>query len=116
MNIDTGLGVVIVAVLIFYLLLIILQRERAKQVRRAAEANVSNRKMKKGKQQAPAVAPRYSILSPNRRDRAIGGIGVCLILVGVLLYAKILPAPILQTYWWIPTAVGIVAFSWLFRL
>jgi len=113
MNIDTGTAVVIGAVLIFYLRLISLQRERAKQVRRAVEANVSVKKKAKQTSQPP---PRYSILSPNRRDQAIGGIGALLILIGVLSYAKILPIPALQTYWWIPTSIGIVAFSWLFRL
>jgi hypothetical protein len=113
MNIDTGLAVVILAVLVFYLRLIVLQRERAKQVRRTAEANLSTKKRAK---QPSQPAPRFSILSPNRYDQVIGGIGVLLIILGVLLYAKILPFPGLQTYWWIPTAVGIVAFSWLFRL
>jgi hypothetical protein len=113
MNIDTGLAVVIAAVLVFYLRLIILQRERAKQVRRTAEAIVP---IKKKAKQPPPPPPRYSILSPNRPDRVIGGIGALLILVGVLLYAKIFPVPVLQTYWWIFTAIGIVAFSWLFRL
>lgn len=112
MNIDTGLAVVIGAVLIFYLRLITLQRERAKQARRMAEANLSAKK----KTKQPAQSPSYSVLSPSRRDRVIGGLGALLILIGVLLYMKILPLPVLQTYWWIPTSVGIVAFSWLFRL
>ncbi len=112
MNIDTGLAVVIAAVLIFYLRVIVLQRERAKQVRRSVEANLSAKK--KAKQ--PSQPPTYSVLSPNRRDQVIGGFGVFLIVIGVLLYAKIIPAPVLQTYWWIPTSIGIVAFSWLFRL
>jgi hypothetical protein len=113
MNIDTGLAVVLLAVLVFYLRLILLQRERAKQIRRTAEANASVKKKGKRPSQAP---PRYSIVSPNRRDQIIGGIGALLIIVGVLLYAKTLPVPVLQTYWWVFMAIGIVAFSWLFRL
>lgn len=113
MNIDTGLAVVIMAVLIFYLRLILLQRERVKQVRRENEIAAS--KKKKVKPQ-PASSPRYSILSSNRREQIIGGIGAILIIVGVLLYARLLPFPLGQSYWWVPTALGIVAFSWMFRL
>jgi hypothetical protein len=45
MHIDPGLAVVIEAVLIFYLRLIILQRERVKQVRRAEVKNAKNAKL-----------------------------------------------------------------------
>ena len=114
MNIDTGLGVVIVAVLIFYLRLIILQRQRARSLIRPAVANAKN----KGKaKEASTVSPqRFSILSNKTSDRLVAGIGVLLILAGLLLNAKILPFLTAQPYWWIPTAIGIVAFSWAFRL
>ena len=114
MNIDTGLGVVIVAVLIFYLRLIIIQRQRAKHLRQSVLANGKI----KGKAKEPAkIAPeRYSILSQNRWDWLIAGAGVLFIVAGVLLNAKILPLPAAQPYWWIPTAIGIVAFSWAFKL
>ncbi len=112
MNLNTGQAVVIAAVLIFYLRLILLQRQRIKQIRQAEAAN----QPKKNKQKQAIAPPRYSLLSPNRRDRVIGGVGVVLIILGVLYYAKVLPPAILQTYWWLPLALGIVAFSWLFRL
>jgi hypothetical protein len=35
--------------------------------------------------------------------------------VGLLMNAGVLLAP-LQAYWWLPTALGIVAFSWAFNL
>jgi hypothetical protein len=38
-----------------------------------------------------------------------------LALVGVLLYAGLLPFSLAQTYWWLPTSLGIIAFSWLFN-
>lgn len=111
MNIDTGLAVVIAAVLIFYLRLIILQRERAKRLARAA---ATSGKKKKSLQSQPP--PRYSILSQNNRDLAIGLLGLLLILVGILLNQQLFPLPAVQAYWWVPTAIGIVAFSWMFRL
>ena len=46
----------------------------------------------------------------------IGITGVVAILVGLLLNLGWLPFPLAQTYWWVPTALGIIAFSWLFSL
>lgn len=115
MNIDTGLAVVIVAVLVFYLRLIILQRERAK---RLVQAPPPVKKQFK-KQKLPAQADlkqRYSILSPRRADLVIAGLGILFILAGILLNLSVLPIPSLQPYWWLPTAAGIVAFSWAFKL
>jgi len=44
MNIDTGLAVVIIAVLVFYLRLIIIQRQRAKRVAQAKKSSQAERK------------------------------------------------------------------------
>lgn len=111
MNIDPGLVIVIVAVLIFYLRLIVLQRQRARQQSPRPPASAK----KRSKAQPPVAPPHYSIISANPRDRAIGGAGAGSILIGILLYAGLLPFPWAQTYWWAPTALGIVAFSWLFK-
>ncbi len=109
--IDFGLTVVIIAVLVFYLRLIILQRERAKRLPKAPGT-----KVQKGGKSPPAAPPRYSILSQDRRDLVIAGVGLLAMLVGLLLNAGILGLPALQPYWWLPTAAGIVAFSWAFKL
>ena len=114
MNIDTGLAVVIIAVLVFYLRLIIIQRQRVKGVAQAKKASQTEKK--KGKKQPVPPQPSYSIISKNNLDRAIAIGGVLLIALGVLLYTHILPLVAIQPYWWIPTAVGIVAFSWAFKL
>lgn len=118
MDLDTGLIVVILAVLVFYLRLIILQRQRVKRVNqaRALEVKDGQGKKKKGAAKTSAQAPNYSVLSPDCRDRAIGVAGLVLIILGVFLYSALNPWQAAQPYWWIPTAVGIVAFSWLFRL
>lgn len=115
MNIDTGLAVVIIAVLLFYLRLIMLQRERAK---RLAQAPLPAKKQTK-KQKSPVQADlkqRYSILSTRRSDLVIAGLGILFILAGILLYMAVLPLSSIQPYWWLPTAAGIVAFSWAFKL
>jgi hypothetical protein len=111
MNIDPGLVIVIVAVLVFYLRLIIQQRQRAKQ----PETKPAARSKKRGKDR-PVVDPGgYRLLSSNPRDLLIAGVGALAILVGILLYIDLLPFQTLQTYWWIPTALGIIAFSWAFN-
>jgi len=114
MRIDIGLIVVIVAVLIFYLRLIVLQRERAKQLSRQAGSRAMVKA--RGKNQQKETPARYSILSQNPRDLAIGAAGLLAVVVGILLNTQILPIPAAQPYWWIPTAAGIVAFSWAFKL
>jgi hypothetical protein len=112
MTIDTGLAIVIVAVLIFYLRLIILQRER---VKRLAQAPQPAEKVK-GKAKQATPAPNYSILSQKPMDRAIAAVGAMAILAGILLYGRVIPSSVLHPYWWIPTTAGILAFSWAFKL
>ncbi len=115
MNIDTGTAVVIAAVLVFYLRLIILQRQRAKQLRSAQAQPAGSKKKKRAAQEAQTSRP-YSIISPRTSDRVIAGAGLLAILAGVLLNLGIIPLPGPQAIWWVPVAIGIVAFSWLFRL
>lgn len=113
-NLDTGLAVVIAAVLFFYLRLILLQRERVKRVRQAA---LSTPKKKKNKPAPPEVKEQYSVISQKRSDQIIAGIGLFAILVGVLLNAQWFALiPGWQAYWWVPTAAGIILFSWGFKL
>ena len=120
MPIDTGLVVIIVAALVFYLRLILLQRDRA---RRAAVQLASSSAMKQAKRPdkrsasrlAPSPLQAYSIISTSKRDWIIAGSGILLILVGVLLNQKLIPIPLAQNYWWLPVAIGILAFSWGFK-
>jgi Flp pilus assembly protein TadB len=122
---DTGLIVVIGAVLLFYLRLIILQREQVKRTRQEqiqahSKKSKTPAKKAKGGAEAPAakgsmgrqeMERRFGLLSPKPLNRVIAGIGAVLILVGALLYAGVIPLPALQAYWWAPTAAGILAFS-----
>ena len=111
MRIDPGLVVIVGAVLAFYLRLIMLQRERAKQ----AAYQPKQTGKKKGRPPKKMPAPQYSIISHNRRDWIIAGTGILLIFVGVLLNLKVFPIPLAQNYWWLPVAIGILAFSWGFK-
>ncbi len=111
MQIDTGTGIVVVAALIFYLRLIIIQRQKVKQ---AAIQPQGKTKKKQKKPSAPPLS-QYSILSRNPRDWIIAGVGVVAVLFGVLLKAGGLPLAAVAAYWWVPTALGIIACSWGFR-
>jgi hypothetical protein len=113
MQIDTGLAVILVAVLIFYLRLIIIQRQRVKQP--VPQPQPAGRKKLKKSNQPPPSPPNYSIISCNRRDWIIAGVGIALIILGVLLNRNAIPFSPLQNYWWIPIAFGVVAFSWGFK-
>lgn len=120
MKIDIGLAVVIAAVLVFYLRLIIIQRQRAKRLKPAASPSGGKSKTAQAAQRKSAIQPTklkdYSVLTSNSLSRFIGAAGFLFIILGALLYAGVIPALSLQPYWWIPTALGIVAFSWLFQL
>lgn len=113
MNIDTGTAVVVGAVLVFYLRLIILQREKAK---RASQAVAQPQKKKKGKSGPAEITPQYSILTESMRNRTIAILGVVLMVVGAFMNAGVFQVPVIQPWWWVPTALGILAFSWLFAL
>lgn len=118
LNMETGSIVVIIAVLIFYLRMILLQRQRAQRIRYERQTYAANaaKARKKGKAPPPPpTAPEYSLLSRHPRDRVIGIAGVVLILVGVLLYSALNPWQAAADYWWIPLSAGIVLFSWLFQ-
>lgn len=118
MKIDTGLAAVIVAVLVFYLRLIVIQREAARRARLEAQ-KAATKASKKGKKSGAPVArtsASRSILSKNKLDLAIAGVGLLAIVVGALANAGVIGLPVLQTYWWAPLSLGIVAFSWAFKL
>jgi hypothetical protein len=111
MNIDFGTAVVVAAALFFYLRLIIIQRQKVKQAPAPSQG-----KGKKGpKQLAPPSLSQYSILSRKPLDWIIAGIGAVAVLFGLLLKAGVLSLPGIAPYWWLPTALGIVACSWGFR-
>ena len=111
MQIDTGTAIIILAVLIFYLRLIIIQRERAKRLTHQSFPG----KKKNARDKQLSFLTSYSILSQNQPDRVIAGLGIFAILAGVLLNLRVIPWIPVQNYWWVPVAAGIVAFSWAFK-
>ena len=118
LDLDTGTIVVIIAVLIFYLRMILLQRQRAKRVnweRQAYAANAAKSRKKGKAPPQPPPTPDYSLVSRHPRDRVVGIVGVVLILLGVFLYSALNPWQAAADYWWVSLSAGIVLFSWLFQ-
>ncbi len=113
MNLSPGMIVVVAAALLFYLRLILIQRQHAKQIAQARAAYYT--KKPKSKSQPASPPPRYSIISQNPRDLILAGVGSLLVIIGLVLNAGALPLYSLQQFWWIPTTLGILAFSFGFR-
>ena len=111
MQIETGLVVVFAAVLIFYLRLIVIQRTRVRNT--ALKPQTASKKNLRA--QANQSTLQLSILSSNKRDRIIAAAGFLLIIIGVIFKIRLIPVTLVQIYWWIPVAAGIVAFSWGFK-
>jgi hypothetical protein len=114
MKIDVGFVVILAAALLFYLRLILMQRERARRPRQAAFAE-RKAKNKRGKAPEQDAYARLSILSTRKQDWLIAGIGVLAVALGVLFNQRLLPWQPGQAYWWLPVALGILMFSWAFR-
>ncbi len=120
MQLDLGTVILVVAVLVFYLRLIIIQQQRAWRLATYTleQAARPRRKSKKGAGQArqePRPARMFSILSPRPLDRLIALTGVIAIVLGILLNLSLLPLPWALPYWWLPVSADIVAFSFAFR-
>lgn len=101
---DIGTIIVIIAVLLFYLRLIILQRQTAKRLN---PVPVKDQKKKQSIENKPSSV---WILSRNRRDWIFAVIGLGMILFGLLTRAGVIPIA-QEPIWWIVTAVGLVPFS-----
>jgi hypothetical protein len=110
MQIEFGTIIILIAVLIFYLRLNRIQRERVKRLRLQPAGSA-----KKNRPKTSAAIEDYSILSRSRRNWIIAGAGVLSILFGVLMYLGWLPFERAQEFGWLPVALGIIAFSWGFE-
>ncbi|MGE5221637.1 MAG: hypothetical protein ACM3PY_04310 [Omnitrophica WOR_2 bacterium] len=103
---DTGTILVVVAVLLFYLRLILLQRQAAKRLKSTPFTG----KQKKQDKSLGNTPSSIWILSRNRRDWVFAGIGLVMILIGLLIRAGVIPIP-QEPFWWIITVAGLVPFS-----
>jgi len=108
MKFDTGTIVTIVAVILFYLRLIVLQRQKVKVAKMQYSA-VDKAKKKKGETEPPQV--QWAALGVRVHNWWIGGAGLLLIVFGALLAGTQLLGPSLSAAWWVPVNVGILLFA-----
>lgn len=97
MRFDTGTIIAISAALLFYLRMIILQRQRAK--------TSSQKNAKKPKY--PAQPQSMVVI----RNRYLVGLGVLLVAIGAVLSAAPSFDSSIQAWWWVPVTAGILLMS-----
>jgi hypothetical protein len=102
MQIDTGTIIAVGAAVLFYLRLIVIQRQRVKEFKQSQSQvgkNKQNRQIQPGETQR---------LSFRIRSRVMLWVGVSLIVIGALLSAIPVVPPGIREYWWLPFTFGIV--------
>lgn len=109
MGYDIGTIVIIVAVLIFYLRLIIIQRQRIKQARyQYAQVSAKLGKKKSTADTKPEV--RYSKLGVQVRNWWLMGAGIIALMAGAGVKYFGLKIGNFD-YWWIPVLLGILSMA-----
>jgi hypothetical protein len=110
MPLDTGTIITIVCVLLFYLRLTILQRQRIKKAQyQYAVVAKKNVKKKNNATQKPEI--KYNRLGIHMRNWWMIGGALVLITFGAVIAATRFLGPSLSTFWWIPVNLGIALFA-----
>jgi hypothetical protein len=110
MKFDTGTIITIVFSLLFYLRLIIIQRQRIKKAKyQYAQVASKSSKKKGGADKKPEV--KYANLGIHIRSWWMVGGAIALISFGAVVAAKQFLGPAYSNLWWIPVNVGIIIFA-----
>jgi len=110
MNLDFGTIITIAAVLLFYMRLIVLQRQRIKRAQyQYAQVSSKNSKSKTGGDKKPEL--NYSRLGVQIRSWWMVGGALILITFGALVAGTKFLGPSLSTFWYIPVILGIALFT-----
>ena len=105
MKFTTGTIVTIVAVMLFYLRLIALQRQKVK-VARIQYSAAENAKQKKKKQEPLQV--QWDVLGVRVRNWWLIGASLVLIIFGAVVAATQFLGPAVSAAWWVPLNLGIL--------
>lgn len=105
MKFTTGTIVTIVVVLLFYLRLIILQRQKVKIGR--LQYSAADQARKKKKKETEPLDVRWGALGVRVRNWWFVGGGILLIIFGVIVAATHFLSPSLNAAWWVPLNIGI---------
>ncbi len=112
---DTGIIIIGIAILIFYLRILQLRGKRKKLERKLMVARLSNKSKGKGKKSSSVEidknAPPYKVTS-----WVLVVIGSVLMLSGIAYRSMNIPPQFLQDYWWLPTTIGVLVFVFCFKV
>ncbi len=112
---EPGLLVVVGSLVIFYLRLMQLRGRKRKLEHKAAVARMNEANRKRGNvSKAPAR-------NPNKPPYAVSNwflvtIAAILMLLGVAIRSSMNFLPVLETYWWVPTTLGVLLFTFCFKV
>lgn len=112
MRFEPGVFIVAVTILIFYARLVQLRGRNRRLAREAELARIRTRGKRKKTDQPVADANTPSFRVGNWW---LLGIGALFMLAGVAMRTGISLPPEVKPFWWIPTAVGVVVFTFSFR-
>jgi hypothetical protein len=118
MRFDVGMIVVIVAVLLFYLRLIVIQWGKSKRLRDLATIQ-PKAKANKAKPGAPGPSSRRNatadVMRFHFRNVYLTALAVLLMVIGVVMVSNLPVLESLRIYWWIPMVIGIALFGYEIR-
>ncbi len=110
LNLDTGTIITLVCVLLFYLRLIVIQRQRIKRAQHQyAQVQKKNSQKKNSSNKKPEV--RYSRLGIHIRSWWMVGGAIALITFGAVVVATHFLGTPLSSFWWLPLNLGIGLFA-----
>jgi hypothetical protein len=112
---EPGFIVVLVTLVIFYLRMMQLRGRKRRLERQAAVARMNEANRKHGK--IPPAPPK----DPNKPPFAVSNwflviVAILLMLIGVTIRSSVTFIPMVETYWWIPTALGVIVFTFCFKV
>jgi uncharacterized membrane protein len=107
---DTGIIVVIISIVIFYARIMLLRQEMKRKKAMVVVKPKRDRKGSKLVEDEKKPAIRQEFLNPKYQitNWALGGFGIALMLVGVISRTSDWLPAVINSYWYIPTAVGVL--------
>ncbi len=115
MKFDTGTIIAIVASLIFYLRLIVVQRQKVKRMRTVK----SQAQTLKGKEKSAAKTQARRPIDQQLGFEIVSwwmiAVSILMVLSGALIYAVDWFGPGVRPLWWIPFTVGIILLGFSVR-
>ena len=110
MKLDLGMTVVVASMIFFYVRLIQLRGRRRKERRDEELARMREPRKRKGQEPAPVTKPGERPMIKIVSWWLVGA-GAVVMLAGFWLRTANDYFPMLQPYWWVATAVGVLIFT-----